>query len=160
MNLNINKDEIAMRILEELQKIAFGDDVKPNHKLTAIRLLIKFLSLDESEQSEEKDTVAIIDDICGCPDYGTRGRVEREEYSRIARDSVAVPKQTQSEQTRSENRRQRRERERRERHGQPKRTQSEQTRSERTQSEQTRSEQARSEEAWHDISEWVPEYRF
>jgi hypothetical protein len=65
MKLNINREEIALRVLEELESIAFSDEVKTNHKLTALRLLIKLLSLDKPDKSEESDGVVIVDDMFG-----------------------------------------------------------------------------------------------
>ncbi|MDR0197832.1 MAG: hypothetical protein LBI36_06415 [Oscillospiraceae bacterium] len=80
MKLNINREEIALRVLEELQNIAFGVDVKPNHKLTALRMLIKFLSLDEPEK-EESDDVFIVDDMFDFPD-SPRQNTSRQNTSR------------------------------------------------------------------------------
>ncbi|MDR0197529.1 MAG: hypothetical protein LBI36_04845 [Oscillospiraceae bacterium] len=125
MNLNVNKEEIAMRVLDELLEIAFGCEVKVNHKLTAIRLLMKFLSLDKPEkEAEGEDTVFVVDDMLESPDFIKRGKTQRPEQTR---SEQTRSEQTRSERTQPENRRQRRERERTERR--------EQTRSERTQSE-------------------------
>ncbi|MDR0197063.1 MAG: hypothetical protein LBI36_02420 [Oscillospiraceae bacterium] len=97
MNTNIDKNAISLRILEELQAIAFNPETKPNHKLTAIRLLINFLSLDEKSEKETAGGVVTVEE-------------KRE--------------RTQPERTQPENRRQRRQRERSERK-QSERTQSE-----------------------------------
>ncbi|MDR0222190.1 MAG: hypothetical protein LBI38_01460 [Oscillospiraceae bacterium] len=61
MELIIDKEEITGLILKELRAIAFGEGVKINHKLAAIRVLVKFLSLEKTP--EEEKGVVIINDM-------------------------------------------------------------------------------------------------
>ncbi|MDR0223091.1 MAG: hypothetical protein LBI38_06125 [Oscillospiraceae bacterium] len=63
MDLTIDREEITGLILRELRAIAFGEDMKINHKLAAIRMLVKLLSLEKTLEEEEEPGVVVVNDM-------------------------------------------------------------------------------------------------
>jgi len=56
---------LQKRIMEELEKIAFAESSKitVSQKLTALRLLARYIGMDKGVKSEDARTPVIIDDI-------------------------------------------------------------------------------------------------
>ena len=53
---SIQKSAVTEKLIDELQKIAFAspEEVKINHKLTAIKMLIAIINRDDSSKSDSK----------------------------------------------------------------------------------------------------------